>query len=564
MNKYFRGSHTTLDRFEILRYNHANRIEEGDDLVPTRAGFETFLSEFVPEVARLSNQVREASWELATTGSEEAATRQADLVYRLRVLFSDRTTYERLVAWQESGEIENPLLTRQLDVLINDFKGNMLPSAILAEISQGETELEKIYSTFRPEFEGQLATENDIKDVLTAETSVERRLAAWNASKEIGLAMAPGIRELVALRNEGARALGYSDFWRMSMELQEIDPDWLLPMFEKLAEASDPAYQRLLQEINGALARRFNVDEEELGPWAWGEPFCQEDPLDVAELNRLVAETGIDIVEVGTRFYDSLGFNVHEVIARSDLYEREGKNQHGFCEDFDRKGDVRFLVNLRPTMRWLQTFLHELGHAVHFLGFDRDLPWLLRDTSIITAEAMAILVGGQIFRPEFLRALVTDGDENFEPLVIEAGASYRRWNLIASRWVLVMVNFEAQMYANPDQDLNRLWWSLVEKYQGIRPPEGREGKEDWAAKMHIALAPAYYQGYLLGEFFAAMLQDEINRITGFEGMYGHPAVGSALSEMLFSPGDRMSWDSLIVHVLGEELSPEAWLREYGS
>jgi len=527
-------------------------------------GFKAFLTEFIPEVASLSKQVREASWELATTGNEEAAARQTDLVYRLRVLFSDRTTYERLVAWQESGEIEDLLLTRQLDVLINKFKGNMLPSEVLAEISGRETELEKIYATFRPEFEGQLATENDIKGVLAAETSIDRRLAAWNASKEIGLAMAPVIRELVALRNEGARALGYSDFWRMSIKLQEIDPDWLLPMFEKLAEDSDPAYQMVLQEVNGALARRFDVGEEELGPWAWGEPFCQQDPLDVAELDRLVAETGIDIVEVGTRFYNSLGFNVREVIARSDLYEREGKNQHGFCEDFDREGDVRFLVNLRPTMRWLETFLHEMGHAVHFLGFDRDLPWLLRDTSIITAEAMAILAGGQIFQPEFLRALVTGGDENFEPLVIEAGASYRRWNLIFSRWVLVMVNFEAQMYANPDQDLNRLWWSLVEKYQGIRPPEGRDGKEDWATKLHIALAPAYYQCYLLGNFFTAMLQDEINRITGFEGMYGHQEVGSFLSDKLFSPGNRMSWDSLVFHVLEEELSPNAWLREYGS
>ncbi len=526
--------------------------------------FEAFLAEFIPGVTSLSKQVREAFWELATTGNEEAATRQADLVYRLRALFSDRAAYERLVAWQESGEIENPLLARQLDVLINTFKGNMLPSEVLAEISRRETELDKIYSTFRPEFEGQSATENDIKGVLTTETSVDRRKAAWNASKEIGLAMAPGIRELVALRNEGARALGYSDFWRMSMKLQEIDPDWLLPMFENLAEVSDPAYQMVLQEVNGVLARRFDVGEEELGPWAWGEPFCQENPLGVAELNRLVAETGIDIVEVGTRFYNSLGFNVHEVIARSDLYEREGKNQHGFCEDFDREGDVRFLVNLRPTMRWLETFLHEMGHAVHFLGFDQDLPWLLRDTSIITAEAMAILAGGQIYQPEFLRALVTGGDENFEPLVIEAGAGYRRWNLIFSRWVLVMVNFEAQMYANPDQDLNRLWWSLVERYQGIRPPEGREDKEDWAAKYHVALAPAYYQCYLLGNLFTVMLQDEINLITDFEGMYGHPEVGSFLSEKLFSPGDRMSWDSLVFHVLGEELSPKAWLREYAS
>ena len=40
------------------------------------------------------------------------------------------------------------------------------------------------------------------------------------------------------------------------------------------------------------------------------------------------------------------------------------------------------------------------------------------------------------------------------------------------------------MYGNPDQDLNKLWWDLVEKYQEIRRPEGRDAP-DYAAKIHI-------------------------------------------------------------------------------
>ena len=37
--------------------------------------------------------------------------------------------------------------------------------------------------------------------------------------------------------------------------------------------------------------------------------------------------------------------------------------------------------------------------------------------------------------------------------------------LIFSRWCQVMLRFEKAMYENPDQDLNKLWWDLVEKYQ---------------------------------------------------------------------------------------------------
>ena len=44
--------------------------------------------------------------------------------------------------------------------------------------------------------------------------------------------------------------------------------------------------------------------------------------------------------------------------------------------------------------------------------------------------------------------------------------------LIFSRWCQVMLRFEKGMYENPDQDLNKLWWDLVEKYQLLKRPDG--------------------------------------------------------------------------------------------
>jgi len=45
--------------------------------------------------------------------------------------------------------------------------------------------------------------------------------------------------------------------------------------------------------------------------------------------------------------------------------------------------------------------------------------------------------------------------------------------LVFSRWCQVMLRFEKSMYENPDQDLNKLWWDMVEKYQGLRRPPDR-------------------------------------------------------------------------------------------
>ena len=76
--------------------------------------------------------------------------------------------------------------------------------------------------------------------------------------------------------------------------------------------------------------------------------------------------------------------------------------------------------------------------------------------------------------------------------------------MVFSRWAQVMFRFEKSMYENPDQDLNRRWWELAEKYQLLKMPAGRN-EPDWAAKIHIALYPCYYHNYLLGELLASQL-----------------------------------------------------------
>ena len=65
------------------------------------------------------------------------------------------------------------------------------------------------------------------------------------------------------------------------------------------------------------------------------------------------------------------------MLDRSDLFPRDGKCQHAFCIDIDRAGDVRVLANVVPGQQWMDTMLHELGHATFDAGLDPSLPWLL-------------------------------------------------------------------------------------------------------------------------------------------------------------------------------------------
>ncbi len=82
--------------------------------------------------------------------------------------------------------------------------------------------------------------------------------------------------------------------------------------------------------------------------------------------------------------------------------------------------------------------------------------------------------------------------------------------LIFSRWCQVMLRFEKAMYADPDRDLNALWWDLVAEYQGIRRPAGRNAP-DYASKIHIVSAPCYYHNYMMGQLFASQVHHALAR-----------------------------------------------------
>lgn len=525
------------------------------------SSFESFLNSFVPQVANKSKQLNQAYWLLATTGSSDAADLVGTLSTDLSMLFNNPQTYKQLLKWEKQGSVTDPILKRQLQLLIYSFKEKAIPENLLKEIAHKEAALSFAHGNFRASLRGKTVSENDILEILKKEKDPSIRKEAWEASKEVGQFLAPQILELVKLRNQAAKSLGYDNYFAMQLDLQEVNEKDLFDLLDQVANRSDGSYKNTLQTIEEIQCKQFSVPDEELGPWAWSEPFGQEDPLDREELDSLVANT--DLIQATRQFYQKMGVQIEPILEKSDLWEKPGKNQHAFCINIDRNTDIRTLENLKPTLKWLETILHEFGHAIYEQGYDSKLPWLLKQPPhMITTEAMALMAGRRAYLASSLSKLPSY-TSNQDPLILKAQESLSRRQLIFSRWVLVMTYFERELYRNPDQDLNTLWWSLVTKYQKIRAPKNRSGKSDWAAKYHIGLAPVYYYSYLLGELFASCMEETLQTITGSNSLET-TAAGAFLQEKLFAPGNRMNWAQLIEHVTGKPLSSDAWIREFAT
>lgn len=508
--------------------------------------FERFLQTFIPKAAEKRRRLCEALWQLETTGTPEAAQLAAELRVEEELLYEDSQTYRKLIAWSD------PRRLRELEVLRRAFKFQQVPKELIEEIAHKEQHLSQSYASFRPEFEGKAVSENDILALLKEENDPKRRQRAWEASKEIGGHLAPQILELVPLRNKMARALGYDDFFQMMLDRQEVDEKWLFATFEEVLSQSEKAYQAAIDQIEEQQTIRFGV---ELGPWAWSDPFGQNDPLDDGTLDELVRD--IEIVAATQAFFQHMGLDVAAVLQRSDLYERLGKNPHAFCINMDRGRDVRILANVKPNLNWLDGLLHELGHAVYELGIDPKLSWLLRSPpSPIATEAIALLFNRQAYRYSSLCHFSKN-----KSLMKKAEASFKRRQFILSRFVMVLTYFERELYRHPEQDLNALWWRLVHQYQKIPLPKNRVGKCDWAAKLHIGLCPVYSYSYFLGEMLASALEESRIKETG-EEKFCSMKTGAWLREKVFHPGSSLDWRALVHSITGRPLNADAWLREF--
>jgi len=517
--------------------------------------FENFLEDFVKNIEVKEEQLNKAIWILETTGSKDASDLVASLCNELNVIFSNKKIYEKLLSYEKEN-INKPLLKRQLDILIKEFKSKMLPEEMLREISIKEASLAQTYANFRAQMGDKKVTENEIREILKNENSIDIRKKAWEASKEIGQVLAPKIITLVKLRNKAANYLGYANYFDMMLELSDIDKKELFEIFYDLKTQTDTTFNELLIEINEKLSKKFNISSLNLGPWAWKDPFCQNDPIESSDLNDVFNDK--DILAIAKSFYEKMGFNIDDLIKNSDLYEREGKNQHAFCISIDRKKDVRTLNNIKPNIQWMETLLHEFGHAVYDLAIDKNLPWLLRaPPHMLTTEAIALLMGRQAYTKKFLEEFCSVSNQN---LLEDVEKGYKRRQLIFSRSVFLITDFENQMYNNPDQDLNKLWWNLYEKYYKMPKPKNREGKADWAAKYHIGLAPVYYYSYLLGEVFASSLKEKIFNITK-DNFIWKKQTADFLKEKMFFLGSKYKWDRLVKYVTDNNFSSDAWIKE---
>jgi len=508
-----------------------------------------------------------AYFNAAVTGQDEEYAKSSELNIQLSKIYADKAAFAKLKEFKESGKITDSLLARQMTLLYNTFLANQVDEARMEELIKSQTRLEQKYSTFRAVVDGEKLTDNEIETILKNSANNKELEKCWLASKQVGDTVAAEVVRLVKMRNELARELGFADYHDMSLQLSDQDPKQITALFDELDSLTRGIFTSLKEDVDAVLAKKYGIKPEALMPWHYQNRFFQEAPA-IYDVNLDSYFADKDVVQLTRDYYDGIGLDATGIIEKSDLYEREGKYQHAFCTHIDRSGDVRVVCNVKNNNQWMNTMLHELGHGVYDRNIDMTLPYFLRTPAhTFTTEAIAMIFGRLSSNPYWIRDNVGITAEEADKISQDVKNNLRLEQLVFSRWSQVMYRFEKSMYAYPDQDLNKLWWDLVEKYQMLKKPEGRNNA-DWASKIHIASYPCYYHNYQLGEILASQLQVFINTrvLKGGENdvvsLSKNPEIGNYLLEHVFKPGAKYQWNDMIKRATGEELTAKYYAWEF--
>jgi len=213
------------------------------------AELETYLSDYGKEYQRLSYASQLAEWESNThivEGDSTNAIRTRKANEALARFVGSNDNISRIRGYLKDRSTLSPLQARQLEVMLYMAaeKPETAATVVAQRIAAEAAQTEKLYG-FQFKLRGKPITPNAIDDSLTSSRALPARLAVWQASKEVGPVLKPGILRLRDLRNQVVGALGYPDYFSYQVSDYGMSTEEMLQLNHQLIRELRPLYREL-------------------------------------------------------------------------------------------------------------------------------------------------------------------------------------------------------------------------------------------------------------------------------------------------------------------------------
>ncbi len=483
----------------------------------------------------LDYRIAEESWELYTKGRSDSLEFYRGLY---DYVTSDRETFEHL---QQAKR----LLTNEADQRRWELAyATLLLSRVEAhrDIARLRDSLAAIDINYRAEFEGEERSADLLYRTYRTDRSRARREIAYRAWCSVGLELADGLEQLFRLRNQQARRLGYNSLLALVFAQQGLDPKEYIALLRQLDSLSERQYASILDKAKGKLG----LDDLEI----WDLAYAYADIN--GDVDRYFpADSQLPYIE---RSLNKIDFDLNQLPIYFDLASREGKSQLAYAFPIKTPYDVRVLGNVTEGLYSTRVLLHEIGHAVHLAHITQDQPLFTNNFSASWAEGMAQITAALCDERSWLETCASMPAGLTDRYVV----AKQEQDIIYLRTTLMRLYFEYEAYANPNRNLNELYWDLFEKY--LMLPRHYDIKP-WAAIIHYTTHPVYLHNYLMADIIAAQTVDYLKK--NYDTIVDNPMVGSFLVQNYFRFGSRYDWRELLERGTGEKLNPQYLIDRLG-
>ena len=400
------------------------------------------------------------------------------------------------------------LLRRQLDILHDAFVPHQVPADLRRASSSSRPASSRRSTTSAARSTAAASTTTRSPRSCAPATTCRTARRAWEASKQIGAEVADQVRELARLRNQAARALGYRDHFALALHRRARRRPPLRDPRRRRPRHRSTVHRRGSASSTRRSPPASGAPSTDLRPWHLDDPFFQDPPADGAVDARPRSSPDADLEALTMRTYDGLGLDLR-VRARPQRPATRARQE-----------PARVLHRHRPRGRRARAVQRRAAASAGWrrcstssatrsttASCDRTLPWLVRGAAhALTTEGIAMLFGRLARDPAWLGEVAgrraRHDRRRSRPRSTTAAA--RRAARVRAVGAGDDHTSSAGSTPTPTPISTRsggTWWSAT---SCVRRPDGRHAP-DWAAKIHLAAAPVYYQNYLYGELFASQL-----------------------------------------------------------
>ncbi len=526
----------------------------------------------------------EAQW-LASTDVSPAHDAAAETAGKARAAFNGNpAVINEARELLKNKKSLKPVTVRQLErVILNAAEGPMTNPDLVGARIAAETQQASTLNSFVFEYKGKPITPNEIDNLLNSSKDLAERQGVWEASKQSGPALKPGLVKLQGLRNAVARELGFDNYFALQVASYQMTTEEMVKMQEEFMRELRPLYLQLHTWVKHELAKRYNQPVPKRIPAHWINNRWSQNWVGIVESanldERFKGRSAEWIVKVAEQFYTGIGLpKLPETFwTRSDLYpvkpgETRKKNTHASCWHVDLNTDIRSLMSVEPNSQWFETAHHELGHGYYFMAYTRpEVPPLLRiGANPAFHEGMGELIAlasGQVpylksvgvlpedYKADEISFLLNDALANSVPFIFWSSGTMTHW--------------EADVYAKnlKPEEWNARWWSYVREFQGVEPPSERgENFCDAATKTHINDNPAYYYSYAIATVLKFQWNDHIARRILKQPPqncnYANSKEAGTYLRRIMEKGGTEDWRKVLRETTGEDLSTRAMVEYF--